>query len=508
MKKKNFKSIVSINPYSKSVFENRDSKLKRAQSLKFSKNSYYISFLATKNFIVSEINISKNIPNEDLRDAIEIKAYEELGLDQTIEYKIEFLEIPTLPTDKERKFFIFVADPSSIEEDFSETVDKIKYIDAILPSPLLFSYLYKNEIVDSTGVHAYIYFQQEDAFLALYNEGRYIYSKSLKYSFNDMSERFSELLGERVDESEFAKLLAQEGLRTSNFEYQQHLMKLFSEIFMHINDVLIYAKRANDIDKIDKVFISSEFGHISGIDEYAQTYLGLTALDFSFDYGFLSEEPFIEDIHYLLQLAAISMIEDEEEDIPNFTLFKRPPPVWQRPSGRLVAVTAASLLLAFAYPIYNTAYYYKLKYDIHVLNKEYEKLHPERVRLETALNDLRNKKKSVLAKIDKEKEVFQKRMKILNSIYDKKVNYPMKGKIISELSQDLLRYKVQTSSIKSEENVMVWNLLSADEKRITDFIKFISSKKGDKFHIETNRIEKDSNSTKERYVSSVKVVIK
>jgi len=505
MKKRSFKSIVSINPYANTFYESKNSKIKKLTSLKFNKNSFYISFLATKNFIVSQISISKNIPSEDLKDAIEIKAYEDLGLDQTIEYKIEFLEIPTLPSDKDRKFHIFVADPTVILEDFEEVSKKIRYIDIIYPTPLLFKFLYQKELLDNEGVHSFIYFQQDDAFLALYKEGRYLYSKSLKYSFNDMSERFSELLGERIDEADFVKMLSQEGLKTSNFEYQQHLMKLFSEVFMHINDVLIYAKRANNIDKIDKIFISSEFGHIAGIDEYAQTYLGLTSLEYSFDYGFQTDEPFIEDLHYLLHLAAISILESEEE-IPNFTLFKRPPPFWQRPSGQMVAVTAASLLIAFAYPTYNMAYNYKLQYDIYILNQEYNKLRPERVRLENSINNLKKDKKILLAKIDNEKKIYDTRMNILESIYNKKVNYPMKGKIIAELSQDIIKYKVNTKSIRTDENIMEWDVLSKDEKRITNFIKYISNKKGKKYHIETNKIEKDEKD--KYYKSTIKVVIK
>ncbi|WP_281950836.1 hypothetical protein [Nitrosophilus kaiyonis] len=505
MKKRSFKSIVSINPYSNTFYESRNSKIKKLPSLKFSKSNFYVSFLSTKNFIVSQVSISKNIPEEDLKDAIEIKAYEDLGLDQTIEYKIEYLEIPTLPSDKDRKFHVFVADPTVIMEDFEKIAEKIKYIDIIYPAPLLFKYLYQKDLVDNEGSHVFIYFQRDDAFLALYKEGRYLYSKSLKYSFNDMAERFSELLGERIDEEDFINLLATEGLRTSNFEYQQHLMKLFSEVFMHLNDVLIYAKRANDIDKIDKIFISSEFGHISGIDEYAQTYLGLLSLDFSFDYGFQTEETFIEDLHYLLHTAAIITLENEEE-VPNFTLFKRPPPLLQRPSGQLFAVTAASMLLAFAYPLYNFAYNYKLQYDTYVLKQEYNKLHPERVRLETTINSLKKDKKNILAKISNEQKIYKTRMNILDSIYNKKVNYPMKGKIIAELSQDIIKFKVNTKSVRTDENNMEWDVVSKDEKRITNFIKYISHKKGDRYHIETNKIEKDE---KEKiYKSTIKVVIK
>lgn len=505
MNKKPFNSIISINPYSNTYYENKNSKLKKVQTPKFSRKSFYISFLATNRYITSQIDINRNIPDEDIRDAIETKAYEELGLDQTKEYKIDILEIPTLPTDKERKFHIFVADPNDIKEDFSEITQKIPYIDIITPLPLLFKYIYQRGIIDNIGVDCFIYFQKNDAFLTIYQEGRYVYSKSLKYSFKEMSDRFSEIRGERVEEDEFVRLLSGEGLKTSNFDIQESLMKLFNEIFLHINDVLIFAKRTNEIEKIDKLYISSEYGYISGLEEYAQTYLGIRAFELSFDYGFHTDEPFIDEMHQLLQLAALIILEENEE-IPNLTIFKRPPPIWKRPSGQLIAVATASILISFSYPLYNIAYNYKLKFDINSLNKKYYKIHRERERLENSINSLRKEKKSILAKIKKENQIFNKRMAILNNIYNKKVNYPMKGKIISELSQDLLRYGVKIKSIISKENEIKWNVISNDDKKITNFINFISHKKNDKYHIDTKKIQKDGNTTE--YISTLKVIVK
>ncbi|WP_200764100.1 hypothetical protein [Nitrosophilus alvini] len=507
-KRRTYKSIISINPYSKTFYEGRDNKIRKLTQLKYSRSSYYVSFLNAKNFIVSQINISKNIPHEDLKDAIELKAYEDLGLDQTIEYKIEYLEIPSLPTDKDRKFNVFVADPSVIIEDFQDIVSQSRYIDHIYPAPLLMKYLYTNEIVEDVGVHCYIYFQQNDAFLTIYKDGQYIYSKSLKYSFDDMSERFSEIIGERVDEADFTKMLAEEGLKTSNIDYQQYLMKLFGEIFLHINDVLIYAKRSNEIEKIDKVFIGSEYGSILGIDEYSQTYLGLSSLEMDFNFGFETDERYIEPLHYMLQLAAMKSFEaEEEEEICNFTLFKRPPPITQRPSGYLIGVTAASMLIAFAYPLYNTGYNLLLQFDIKSLKKEYTQIHAEKTALEQKINSLKKEKQNIKTKIAKEEEEYKKRLSILEAIYEKKVNYPMKAKILTELSQDLNRFRVKITEVENKENSFALNVLATDEKRITNLIKHISNKKGERFKVSTEEIKKDEKK-ENRYISTIKVDIK
>ena len=428
-----------------------------------------------------------------------------MGLDPTKEYKIEILEIPTPQTDKNRKFHIFVADPDDIKKDFNEVIQKIPYIDIIAPLPLLFKYIYKKEILEDSGVDCFIYFQKNDAFLTIYQEGRYIYSKSLNYSLKEMSERFNEIRGERVDEDEFIRLLSKEGLKTTNFDIQESLMKLFNEIFLNINDILIYAKRTNELDKIDRLFIGSEYGYILGVEEYAQTYLGIKSLELSFDYGFSYNEPFIDEIHKLMQLSAL-MILQENEEIPSLTIFKRPPPIWQRPSGQLIGVTAASILLSFSYPLYNIAYNYKLKYDTASLNKQYNKIHKERTDLENRINSLNREKEEIASKIKKQNSVYKQKMSILNSIYNKKVNYPMKGKIIAELSQDLLNFGIKIKNLDSKENNIIIDVISNSDKKITNFIKFISHKKINKYHIETDRIEKENNEN--RYRSTLKVVIK
>jgi len=140
------------------------------------------------------------------------------------------------------------------------------------------------------------------------------------------------------------------------------------------------------------------------------------------------------------------------------------------------------------------------------LNKEYSKIHKEKTNLENRINSLNIDKREIISKINKQNSIYNKKMNILQNIYDKKVNYPMKGKIIAELSQDLLNFGIKVKSIDSKENNMTIDVISNSDKKITNFIKFISHKKSNKYHIKTDRIEKENNTS--RYISSLKVVIK
>jgi len=494
MKKEQFNRFVTIHPYNNTYFLYENGVLKRFTP-KFSSKNFYISFLETKDFIFTTLEISRNIPPEDLADIIELRVYEELDLDQTIEYLIRYYEVPSPPHKKERTFQVFVTEPALIKEIFSQTTRQIPYIDTILPVPLLFRPLYDQEILQNDEVHLFIYFQKDDAFLALYNEGNLLYTKSMKYSFKDIAQRLSELKGEEVSVEEVMQNLAKDGLKLEDLDELQYYMQVFSEIFMHINDILIYAKRANNIEVINKIFISSEVGFIKGIEEYAQTYLAQEAYDFLFDYGIKAQDPYIEDLHFLMALAAKDILFHNIE-YPNLTIFQRPPPFLQRPSGKLFAVVMASLLLSSLYPLYNIFLAYKLKYDTAIMKKEYPKIHARRIALETQLNRLKAEEKKIQKLIsDKEKEL-KKRERILHAIYDKKVNYVMKAVTIADISQDLVKHKIKTTQIENQHKQFDFNVTAIDEKQITKFIKYIYDNKSQTYDISTKEINKtDPNSS-------------
>src|SRR3989339_1029107 len=323
-KQQTYSTIVSANPYKGDYYGSTFNTISRTSSPSFSKEQYAVSFLNTKGFISTLIGISKNIPDDDIYDALENKVYEELALDMAIEYHIKYIEAIHRSTEGERFFHIFVVDPLTLEQEYSQVVDTLKYIDQIVPVPLLLKSLYVKELIDSTDVHCFIYFQENDAFFCIYSEQEFIYTKSLKFSLKQMHERFCELLGEQIDLLAFETMLAEEGLNTSYPDYQKNLIKLFGEIFLHINDVITYAKRAYDIKKFDEIYIGTGAGKVLGLDEYAQTYLGIKTTPFDFNFGFNTNGERVDQIHQLMHLYG--RLEAFERYECNFTIFHRPPP--------------------------------------------------------------------------------------------------------------------------------------------------------------------------------------
>lgn len=506
MKKSLFKKYVTIDAYNKEFFVCENRSLKSFKNPKFNPKNFYISYLQTKDTIITTIEVSKNIPYEDLRNVVEIRAYEELDLDPAVEYKIDFHEIPTPMHEKNIKLQLFITEPQIIEEVFAQIVKKINFIDYIIPLPLLFKPLYTQEILDRAEVHLFIYFQKDDTLFALYNEGSLAYAKSLKYSFNEIAQRLSELKGEPVSVESVIQTLAKDGLKIADLDEMQYYMQVFSEIFMHINDVLIYVKRANNIEIVDKIFISSDIGYIKGIEEYSHTYLAQEAYDFHFDYSCTTKEAYVNDLHFLMALCSDDILQ-KFENYPNFTIYKRLPPLLKRASGELIVVTVATLLLSLAYPFYNILITYKLRHDIAVLNRQYPIIHTKRISLEQKINRLKEELSSFQQKIALERKELDRRKKILNQIYDKKVNYILKAKTLADLSQDLVKYKIKAINIDNNDSLFDFNVTSVDNKNITQFIKYIAETKNRRYEITTREINKtDLNST--IYFSKIKVQVK
>lgn len=488
-KKQTFQKIITVDAYNKKSYTFQNGILSQNLKLTYDKHNYIVSTLNTKDFITQTIELSKNIPPEDLRDALELKAYDELGLDQATTYLIDFFELEEKQNDKSRFYSVFVADPEAINEVFEPIRNEVKFIDFIYPKPYLIKNLYQKEILSNFGTHAFLYFERNDAFFVIYQDGEYLYTKSINYSFEHIYERFCELYGERVDEDSFFNLLYQEGLRTSNFNFQDQLMKLFNEIFLYINDVLIYAKRAHDIEEIDTIYVGSDAGEILGLNEYANTYLGIEAKKFEFDYEIESDVEIGNPFHYLSILEAIENIEGKVS--PNFSLFFRPPPFLQRKSGQFLTITAASVLLALAWPIYNVSYNAVLEFQKQQLIKEERALNLKVTRLKREIQQLNDQKDEVNKKIKNEYALFDKKGNILQSIFDKKVHYPMKAKMIVKLCDDMHQYNVHLTQLTNDDSLFVFSLYAASEKKITQYIKFLTENYGQKIRTDIAKIYKD-----------------
>lgn len=484
-KQLNFSEIISVDPISLNSYKYAKNEIQLFNLDKSKKSSFFASYIQSKDVISATIEISRNIPEEDLQDAIEIKVYDDLGLDSAVEYKITYLETETNDT-KNRVYNVFVIDSNLVQEQLSAIRKKTNYIDYVTTAPFLINSLYRKGLIEPESTDCFVYFQKNDAFLAIYRSGEYLYSKSLHYSLTEITEKFCELIGERIDEEEFFNLLTTEGLKSSNISYQSYLMQLFGELFLYINDVLIFAKRSYDIDVIDKVYIGSEVGVFIGIDEYAKSYLGLESHEFNFSIAINSKEWYVDQIHILMALTSQVYLE-ERDDTLNFSIFKRPPPLNQRPIGKMIGIFAASLIISLAYPAYQFGYTQFLNIQLASQTEKFNKLFQENNILKQKIGNLKKEKEKVTKLVSKESTKLEFRNKLLQEIHKKKIEYPMKAEMLVNLLSILNKHNSKITELTFKENSLILFVQNKKEKKITELIKALTAL--NKYKITTNKIE-------------------
>jgi hypothetical protein len=116
------KKIVTVDPYSLSSYEYDKNIVSKGNIKTFDQKSFYNSYVQTKDIISSTVDIDNDVSSEDLKDAIEIKAYDELGLESSKEYSIFYFE--SNRADSEFKVFNVIAiDKERLEEVFGELKD-------------------------------------------------------------------------------------------------------------------------------------------------------------------------------------------------------------------------------------------------------------------------------------------------------------------------------------------------------------------------------------------------
>ncbi|MDF1882498.1 hypothetical protein JHD49_00940 [Sulfurimonas sp. SAG-AH-194-C21] len=502
-----FSSVLSVNPYNDTYINSISSFLNVNNSPAFSKDQFVISYLNTKEFINAHIEISKNIPDEDIFDAINSKAYDELALDNAIEYQIQYIETFNNLDEDNRHFHVFIVDPLEVTQTYTNTIERVKYLDIIIPAPLLLKSLYSKEIIDSNGVHCFIYFQENDAFITIYGDKEFIYTKSIKYSIIEMYERFCELYGERVEYSSFVDFYKNESLKETNSDYKQYFIKLYKELFANINDILTYAKRAFEIESFEHLYIGSQLETVTKLDEMLAVELNIKSSEFTFDYGFESNGVYVDQLHALMHVY--TTLSESQRYESNFTVYHRPPAFVKRESGRLILLTAASVALAFAYPITYWVLTYAQVLQEDILKQEYKEIHNIKITRQSTIKNKEADKVNSLALLEIEKKEYITKKNTLIKIHDVKVNYPMKAQLLSILTKDLNKFSVRMESLSYGEidtsKTFQFDLVSSKDRKITKLVQYLTKTYENRFKFELESIDYDDES--KVYFSQLKVNI-
>ncbi|MDD5406212.1 MAG: hypothetical protein PHE73_04620 [Sulfurovaceae bacterium] len=489
-----FNNIVIVDPYSGRFSIIQNGMIDPVAKPTFLATQFASSYLSNKDMIVSQLYISRRVPDEDLRGAIEIKAQEELGVSENDEeYIVDFLEAES--NSEERLFHVFVVKANQLFTLFNTVKNGLKYIDLILPAPLLYNVLYTQKILQPNGVHIFIYFMDNDAFIAIYKNGSFAYSKALDYSLERMLERYSEITSQHIDKHTFLNILKNSATKTSDISSKEVLTKIFEELFIIINDVIIYVKRALKVESIDEIYIGSDIGEIYNINEYSLTYLGQKSLDFNFKYGIGTNTKYnATGLELLLAKTSIDYIENNTS-MPNLTQFQRPPSFKKRPGGRFIISIAVATVLGLIYPLFYLLSSYINNIQTYRYISQSEDLSTQVAHYKQVIAEKKLEISSLGTEEKKEAALYSAKESTLKTIYDKKVNYRMKSQTFYNLTNDLKKYGVYVDELQNQDNNFSLSLVNKEDRKITELIKYLSEKYyNDIVKINIELIEKDQNS--------------
>ena len=377
------------------------------------------------------------------------------------------------------------------------------FIDLSIPAPLLFQTLYTNSILEQHESHCFIYFTMQDAFVSIYHDGRFLYSKSIEFSLEQIYDKYCAIVGEKIDEKQFFETLESEGLKATDSFYQQNLTKLFSEIFLQINDIIIYAKRAYGIESIQKLFLGSVKSPIIGLGDYGYNYLGIPTFNLDFNYDIKNDEWYADQLQYMMVRSGLDYLQNPDK-IVNLTNTPRPPVFSKRAGGQFLISTSVATLLALAWPLsFLVASYYN-DVDSLRLSVQDESLSKISAKYKKILGE----KQGIIKEHKKElkglETIFDAKAKTLISIYNKKVDYRQKSDMMHIFAQDLVAYGVQVEEMSSKVDSFMLHLLTEDDKKVTKYIKHISKKYFDDIkNINIKRISNESEDTLYRGILEV-----
>lgn len=268
-------------------------------------------------------------------------------------------------------------------------------------------------------------------------------------------------------------------------------MKIFGDIFLQINDIVIYAKRAYNIESIQKLFLGSVDSPIIGLSDYGYNYLGIPAFNLDFNFDIKNDEWYVDQLQYLMVKSGLDYLEEPSKTL-NISIYPRAPIFVKRASGQFIIAFIVSSLLALGLPLFYLVPAYSLEaYNLKLLQEDkaltakaskYKKILEEK-------NKIISAKKKELKKLE---EIFERKAMTLSAIYNKKVNYKFKSNFFYTFSKDLEKYNVHVEEIYSDNDSFTLHLISNDEKNITKYIKYVSKKYfKDIKSIDIKRIELD-----------------
>ncbi|MDD7323146.1 MAG: hypothetical protein SOU37_06450 [Campylobacter lanienae] len=460
-------SIISIDVAKSLAYCFEENSLKVLSLQKANKDATNIVSVKLKD--IQNTHVQSILNGEDLQKDIVVQTRKNLSLDDEAEYIVKSRIIG------ENSYESYALNYEVLSEGLQDVVSELRYIDKIIPDPFLFEGLYEAKILNADETHCFLFLDDDDAFLALYNNGKFGFTRGFSmYSLTNLCEQYKNNTGADIELRDFLNLLKNEGVNGAFFSVLDDMAFYISDIFNSI------ASQANA--DISKVFIGSSIGAIPGLANLINQKLYIETIDFDFNKKFEAGDLDPSCMNTIRYYYAKYILDDSL----NFTAFSRPPAFLKRDGGQFLVAVAVACVLGLITPIYelgSALFYFGInsfeESKLQDIKKELAKLEPV---YESIKGQVDNQNKQI-----NELEVsIATSKRLLDESQDKKFNYRSKAEFLSDISALISDVKVKSTHINFKNNEANIHIISDDDNKITALIEKID--KSSKFRVTTERI--------------------
>ncbi len=412
------------------------------------KDSYIVSKVDYGDLAFHSFKISTHTPESEISPAIEIRMFEDLGLDSNREYVISYTK---KELSFEDNFYInsFAVTRDLLNEKYKEIIKRVGHIDYIAIPQLVFEILYKKEFLEKKKVDLFINIDKKESFAIFYKNGEFLSSLSLP-TLKSMEKRFTGVT--KLNSAEISEILTTNGFIERAYKNEDKkifdiLQTLFIDIFSKINNIITNSRGKFGISGIDRIFIGVEGRRIPMINRT----LELSGIK-NIEVKTLDIIPNARKIHPFNAICATYAFDKlrEKDNLGNLTIFPKKPPFLKTYVGKFFLINLFLIPLAVAYPIY-------LKFQLWDLEDKNSAL---QIKLNNLLRVTRTLKQNlhhssdILANLKKEKSELDRKTEILNDTVIKLKNIKMTDQYSSMLinvNEFLQKHKLKTEIIEQSK---------------------------------------------------------
>ena len=481
-------NIVSVDTRNNSAYLFSENSLKIKPLNKTDKNATNITTLKFKDLYNTRVQTM--LEGSELENDIAAQTRKNLNLDEQSEFLIKYRIVDM------NEYESYATSFDNLEIFLKDALVELKYIDYVIAEPFLFEALYANGNLSSDGAHCFLFLDKDDAFLALYQNGKFSLSRGLgRYNFEYLKTQYASATGINLDIEDFLKKLKNEGTSTDLLSVLDDMAYYISDLFNGISSL----QNAG----VSKVFVGSSIGLIPGLSQLISQRVLIDTKDFDFNKKIEGADLDPSCMNTLAYLYAKNAAKIETSTALNFSPFLRPPSFLKRDGGQFLAVTGVACILALILPVINlitAGYYFSLdRYENSVLEQrkhEVSLLEPEHKANEDNL-------KAQLDKIQKLEENIQISKRLIDDSRSKKLDYKARSEFLYDISNFISQANVYATNIKITNKDVRISLLSDKDSKITQLIENINN--SIKYNITTKEIRlKESNdkADKNRYYES------